>query len=190
VTGEGGSDPRLETDRLLLRPPRAGDVPGVHEAIGDLEVMRYIGRGETGTAADAVAQIERIQQQWVEDRFGRFMVVRKTDGALLGRVGLLAWDPRSWESGLRTEIGERAEIELGWTLVRRAWGFGYATEAAAAVRDWALREVRARRLISLIHPENERSLRVAAKLGERYERTVTTHRGMPAQLWTFPAGEA
>ena len=148
--------------------------------------MRFIGRGETGTAADALAQIERIRQQWVEDGFGRFMVVRKDDGVLLGRVGLLAWDPAGWRSGLRSEIGERAEVELGWTLVRRAWGLGYATEAAAAVRDWAFREVRPHRLISLIHPDNERSLRVAARLGERYERTITTHLGMPAELWTFP----
>ena len=101
------------------------------------------------------------------------------------RVGLLAWDPAIWRSGIRAEIGERAEIELGWTLSRDAWGCGYATEAAAAIRDWALREVRPPRLISLIHPENERSMRVATKIGEHFEQTITTHRGIPAQLWTF-----
>jgi RimJ/RimL family protein N-acetyltransferase len=187
--GDRDSLPRLETERLLLRPPRADDVSGIHEAIADPEVMRFIGRGETGTVSDALAQIERMRQAWDEDGFGRFIVVRKPDGTLLGRVGLLAWDPGSWRSGLRAEIGERAEVELGWSIVRRAWGSGYATEAAVAVRDWALREVRPRRLISLIHPDNERSVRVAAKLGERYERTITTDRGMPAELWALPGEE-
>jgi RimJ/RimL family protein N-acetyltransferase len=40
-------------------------------------------------------------------------------------------------------------------------------------------------LISLIHPENTRSMRVATKIGESYEREITTHRGIPAQLWAF-----
>lgn len=179
------SDEVLETDRLLLRPPLSADVLAVAEAIGDGEVMRFIGGGETGTIEDAVEQVETMQRAWEEDGFGRFIVVRKLDGAPVGRVGLLAWDPLAWRSGIRAEIGPGAEIELGWTLLRGAWGRGYATEAALAARDWALREVRPRRLISLIHPENSRSIRVATKIGEHFERSITTHRGIAVQLWTF-----
>lgn len=175
----------IETERLLLRPPAPGDATAVAETIADPEVMRFIGLGETGDLDDAVEQVEKMRRAWSEDGFGRFIVIRKADRSPLGRVGLLAWDPEAWRSGIRAEIGERAEIELGWTLARRAWGHGYATEAAAAVRDWALREVRPPRLISLIHPENERSLKVARKLGERFDRTITTHRGIPTELWTF-----
>jgi RimJ/RimL family protein N-acetyltransferase len=175
----------IETERLLLRPPLLEDAPCVAEAIADVEVMRFIGHGETGTLADAVEVVETMRRAWSADGFGGFIAIRKSDNALLGRVGLLAWDPAVWRSGIRAEIGERAEIELGWTLSRDAWGCGYATEAAAAIRDWALRKVRPPRLISLIHPENERSMRVATKIGEHFEQTITTHRGIPAQLWTF-----
>jgi RimJ/RimL family protein N-acetyltransferase len=175
----------LETERLLLRLPEPGDVDDLLEAFGDPEVMRYIGRGETAERADAVEQIERMLEGWRLDGFGRFAVVRKQDGAVLGRVGLLAWDPRIWMSGTRAEIGDGAEIELGWTLSRHAWGLGYATEAALASRDWALREIRPQRLISLIHPDNERSKRVADKLGERFDTLVTTHRGIAAEVWTL-----
>lgn len=175
----------LETERLLLRLPEAGDVDDLLEALGDPEVMRYIGRGETADRADAVEQIERMLRGWRADGFGRFAVVRKDDGAVLGRVGVLAWDPRIWKSGTRAEIGDGAEIELGWTLSRHAWGQGYATEAAVAARDWALREVSPRRLISLIHPDNERSKRVAVKIGERFDRLVVTHRGIAAEVWTL-----
>jgi len=173
----------IETERLSLRPPVPEDAPTVAEAIADAEVMRFI--GETGTIDDAVERVESARRAWSEDGFGPFIVIRKSDRAPLGRVGLLAWDPATWRIGLRSEIGEGSEIELGWTLSRHAWGFGYATEAAAAVRDWALCEVRPARLISLIHAENERSMRVATKIGEHFSHTITTHRGMQAQLWTF-----
>jgi len=175
----------LETERLVLRLPVAGDAPSLLEAFADPEVMRYIGTGETGNREDAAAQLEKMRRAWKEDGFGRFVVVRKSDGATLGRVGLLAWDPLVWRSGLRSEIGGEAEIELGWTLARHAWGEGFATEAARAAAEWAVREVRPRRLISLIHPENVRSKRVAAKLGEQLERVLMTHRGVEAELWTF-----
>lgn len=146
--------------------------------------MRFIGLGVTGGRDDAVEVVRAMQSAWEEDGFGRFVVVRREDGAAIGRVGLLAWDPRTWKSGTRAAIGGRAEIELGWSLVRAAWGRGYATEAALAVRDWALIEVRPRRLISLVHPQNVRSAAVAVKVGERYRRDVTTHRGVTVQLWS------
>lgn len=179
----------IETDRLLLRRPLPGDAELLLEGLTDPEVMRYIGRGETGTLLDAIEQVDRMTRAWHTDGFGRFVVVRAADGAVIGRVGLLAWDPATWASGLRSEIGARAEIELGWTLVRGVWGLGYATEAACAARDWALAEVHPKRLISLIHPENTRSRRVAEKLGEGFERVVTTKRGVPAELWALAPPE-
>jgi RimJ/RimL family protein N-acetyltransferase len=177
----------IETLRLVLRPPVPGDAAPLLEAFADPDVMRYIGLGETGTLQDAIAQVERMTRAWELDGFGRFVVVRAEDGLVIGRVGLLAWDPLTWTSGVRREIGDRAETELGWTLIRSAWGRGYAAEAASAVRDWALAVVRPARLISLIHPENLRSKRVAEKLGERFDREVFTRRGVPAELWALPS---
>jgi len=112
---------------------------------------------------------------------------RQDTGDFVGRVGILVWDPATWEPGTRHEIGDEAEIELGWTLERAAWGHGFATEAAVAVRDWALREVQPRRLISLIHPENVRSIRVAERIGERYQHDIVTYHGVTAQLWALPS---
>jgi len=59
--------------------------------------------------------------------------------------------------------------ELGWRLARRAWGRGLATEGATAARDWALGELGMPDLISIIHPENAASRRVAEKLGMKLE---------------------
>jgi len=175
----------IETDRLLLRLPTADDAAPLLRQLEDPEVMRYIGHGETGTIEDAIEQVEKMLRAWHDDGFGRFVVVRRADRSLIGRVGLLAWDPATWRNGTRRELGEQAEIELGWTLERAAWGRGYATEAARAVRDWALREVQPRRIISLIHADNSRSARVAERLGARPERDVVTARDVAVQLWSF-----
>jgi RimJ/RimL family protein N-acetyltransferase len=177
----------IETERLLLRLPEPEDADGVARFMADPEVMRYIGAGQTGTYDDAVERIELHRRKWERDGFGLFSVLRRDTGEFIGRVGLLAWDPVLWEPGTRHGIGNDAEIELGWTLDRTAWGHGYATEAAIAARDWALREVRPRRLISLIHPDNVRSIRVAERIGSGYERDIFTARGVIAQLWSLPS---
>jgi RimJ/RimL family protein N-acetyltransferase len=175
----------INTDRLLLRCPADHDAEAVAEAMADEAVMRFIGLGETSTFDESRAHLEWMQRAWTEDGFGPFIVVRKTDEATLGHVGPFAWDPRTWRPGIRREIGDDAEIELGWMLSRHAWGCGYASEAAAAARDWALSELRPRRLISLIHPQNDRSLRVATKIGEHFETAITTYLGVVTELWTF-----
>jgi RimJ/RimL family protein N-acetyltransferase len=175
----------LETDRLLLRPPTAHDADAVAEAMADEDVMRFIGLGTPSTFDESRAHVEWMQRAWSEDGFGAFIVVRRADAATLGHVGLFAWDPTTWRPGIRREIGDDAEIELGWMLSRDAWGCGYASEAAAAARDWALGELRPRRLISLIHPQNDRSMRVATKIGEHRETSVTTYLGVVTELWSF-----
>src|SRR5262249_45271274 len=115
----------METDRLLLRPPDEGDVAAVYRFVADPKVMRWIGDdGRTGTYDDAVDRIERYRRAWELDGVGHFMVVSKASGEPIGRVGILVWDPRTWEHGTRRELRDAAELELGWTLESAAWGRG------------------------------------------------------------------
>ena len=173
----------LETERLRLREPNLADVAALARALVDPEVMRYIGDGRTRSVDEAVRWVENDRRAWQLDGFGKFVVLQRDHERVIGRVGLSAWNPTTWAHGTRADIGADAEIELGWTLLRDAWNRGYATEAACAVRDWALRDLRLPRLISLIHPDNTRSQSVAKRLGEWHERDVVTARGHPAQLW-------
>ena len=172
----------IETERLLLRPPEPGDEESIYRWVSDPEVMSRLG-GTPGTREDAVERVRRYREAWVADGFGHFTVVKRETGEGLGRVGLLVWNPETWEIGLRADLGDDAEIELGWVVERAAWGNGYATEAAAAVRDWALAEVKPRRLISLIAAENVASQRVATKIGESYRHDVTLQMGLTVGLW-------
>ncbi|MGZ4398603.1 MAG: GNAT family N-acetyltransferase [Gaiellaceae bacterium] len=173
----------IETERLLLRLPDASDTAALGAAYADPEVMRYIGAGSPWSREEIESAVARMRRAWELDGAGLFILVRRSDGLVLGDAGLLAWDPESWSSGTRSEIGERAEIEIGWTLRRDAWGSGYATEAALAAKRWATQERSQRSLISLIHRDNSRSARVASKLGAHPEREIVTAAGVPAQVW-------
>lgn len=160
----------LRTERLLLRRPTLEDVERA-TWLADPEVMRWLG------GIDPPADVVR---RWVEDwevyPAGKFVVER--DGAVIGRVGLNFYDTERWVRSAAPE----AVPELGWALAREHWGNGYATEAAAAVRDW----FGGSRLISLIAPDNLRSQRVAGRLGAVPTESVTLSDSSEAVVWLHP----
>jgi RimJ/RimL family protein N-acetyltransferase len=167
----------IETERLLLRKPRLGDAPDLAVAYADPEVVRYIGDGSTATLAEVEEGIAQWLERWAGWGLSLFSLERREDGRVLGRVGFLLWDPETWQVG-----GD--EVELGWLLAREHWGQGYATEAALALRDWAFADRGLTRLISLINPTNLASIRVAERIGERYEQDVEIH-GKPGRLYSI-----
>lgn len=166
----------IETERLVLRRPRAEDAADLAVAYADPEVVRFIGDGGTASLAEVQEGIGAWLERWESWGVSLFSLERRDDGRVVGRAGFLRWDPETWEVG-----GD--ETELGWLLGRQHWGHGYATEAALALRDWAFAERGLTRLISLIAPANLRSIRVAERLGERYERDVEV-RGRITRLYS------
>jgi ribosomal-protein-alanine N-acetyltransferase len=166
----------IETERLLLRKPRVEDAVDLAVAYADPEVVRFTGDGSTATLAEVERGIEQWLERWESWGMSLCSIERQEDGRVVGRAGFLRWDPETWQVG-------GSETELGWLLAREYWGRGYATEAALALRDWAFDERGLPRLISLIQHENVRSVRVAERLGERYERDVEV-RGKPSRLYS------
>ena len=139
---------QLETERLLLRRPQDGDLDAYAELFADPGVARYTG-GVTKSRAESQRTLERMIRHWDDHGIGLFSAVREEDDQVLGRVGFLVWDAESWRHAMLRPPRGKTETEIGWTLGRAYWGRGYATEAATAVRDWALRELGLPRLISL-----------------------------------------
>ena len=161
----------IETERLLLRRPNAADVESPPAWLSDPEVMDWLGGIEPPT------EVVRLWlEQWERFPTGKFLVQRRDDGALIGRVGTNYYDMETWQ---RSPAGEP---ELGWALAREHWGNGYATEAALAVREW----LRAPRLVSLIAPINVRSQQVARRLGAHPEQTVELPGHGPHVVWMHP----
>lgn len=144
----------LETERLRLRAFRNSDLEAYAPICADPEVMQYIGTGVILSRQDAWRSMANILGHWRLLGYGMFAVELKSSADLLGRVGFL--DPPGWPG-----------FELGWLLGRQFWGKGYALEAATAARDYAFETLGRDRLISLIRPDNRRSIRVAERLGER-----------------------
>jgi RimJ/RimL family protein N-acetyltransferase len=152
------------TERLALRRWRAADEAALAAIDGDPEVTRYLGHPIDRAATAAF--YARVQQHWAEHGFG-FYAVESREPAIAGRfIGFVG-------VGYPTFLPElAARLELGWRLARHAWGRGLATEAATAVRDHAFEVLGLAELISIIHPDNVRSQRVAAKLGMTVELRV------------------
>jgi ribosomal-protein-alanine N-acetyltransferase len=161
----------IETERLLLRRPSEADVESPPAWLSDPEVMDWLGGVETPE------EVVRLWlDQWELFPTGKFLVQRRSDATVIGRVGANYYDVLTWQ---RSAAGEP---ELGWALGREYWGHGYATEAALAVRRW----LRAPRVVSLITAENLRSQQVAQRLGARPEGTVELPGYGPHVVWVHP----
>ena len=107
---------------------------------------------------------------WVLQGKGWWMIEVAETKEVVGTVGAFireGWTP---------------DIELGWTLYRNAWKKGYALEAATAVRDYALREWKASRVIAHIARGNAASIAVAERLGMQDEGNVDFY-GEPCGKW-------
>jgi RimJ/RimL family protein N-acetyltransferase len=150
-----------EALRLFLRCFHIADLDAMAGLFGDPEVMRF---GPGPQSRDWVQRwlrgcLEDYYQKW---GFGLWAVVSKADRRVIGFCGLTRFD----------DIDGQSEIEIGYRLAREFWGHGLATEAAGAVRDYAFGVLVLPRLVSIIDPRNEASIRVAQKNGLRYEKDV------------------
>lgn len=147
----------LETERLKLRMWRESDIDAYAEMCADPLVMRYLGPGKVFTRHEAWRSMAFFIGHWQLRGYGHWAVEEKETGAMVGRIGFL--NPEGWPG-----------FEIGWTLARTAWGKGYATEGAKTALRYAFDRLDQPHVISLIHPDNTPSMRVADRIGERFER--------------------
>ena len=150
----------VETERLTLRHLQLTDVNPLMDIFGDAEVMHF-GDG-VQTREWVNAWLRTCRENYRRYGFGLYTVVERSTGDVIGYCGLYYYD----------DVNGQVEIEIGYRLKRAAWGHGYATEAARAVRDFAFQTLHIRRLVALIDPDNVSSIRVAEKIGMRYESDV------------------
>lgn len=155
--------PRLETERLILRPPQLEDFEGWVRLMADQEGARFIGGPLQRSAA--WRNFLTIAGAWQIQGFGLFSVIQKASGRWLGRIG--PWHPEGWPG-----------TEIGWGLLQEARGHGYAFEAATATIDWAFDHLHWDEVIHCIDPDNAPSRTLARRLGA----TQGPSKRMPAPL--------
>ena len=165
---------RLYTDRLCLRTPDPADADALYNLFADSEVMHGLSKEPVSTPEEARAIIEEWIAAWRTEGLGPFIIeTAATNREVVGQAGLMIFDTRGWTPSTRANAGTHGQPELGWALMRTHWGRGYATEAAAAIREWAYERLSIDQLVSLISPDNVRSQRVAQRLGATPTETVT-----------------
>lgn len=161
--------PKLETERLILREwNESSDYEPYSRLCADPEVMRYLG-GTPMNRAEAWRHMAVMVGHWALRGYGHWVVEERARGVPVGRVGILM--PEGWPG-----------FEIGWTLERSSWGRGYAVEAAQAALAWARETLPFDQVVSCIHPDNHNSIRVAEKLGERYQ-SMSEIMGKPVKLY-------
>ena len=135
----------------------------------DHEVMRYFRAPLTRLESDAF--VDRIEAFFEDRGFGLWALELRDSGRFVGFTGL-------WP--MPADAPGEGGIEVGWRLARRAWGSGYATEAAGAAVDLAFGPLALSELWSMTAAANERSQAVMRRLG----MSLYAHRTHP----TLPSG--
>ncbi len=189
---------RLESSRLILRRVTLDDLPFYSHIHALPEVARYLWpEAKPRTPEQTARWLRSVLTSYEQLALGYLAVVRKQDGALIGRCGImeLAIETAAPVKGLRTgwfsdkDASAGAvvtyECELGYTFDPAAWGQGYAAEAAGCVRDYARDVLRLSYVVSAIHPENTRSQRVAGRYGARSEGRMEAM-GMVWERYVWP----
>jgi ribosomal-protein-alanine N-acetyltransferase len=187
---------RLESARLVLRRIAPGDLLFFTRIHAVAEIVRYIGHGRPRSAEETEEWLQSTVKGYEELELGQLAVVRKADGALIGRCGMTDFaietgtaprvTPRAWfgRAQVPAGVGIALERELGYTFDSAFWGHGYATEAAQCVFAYARDVLRLDRVISVIHPENAPSLRVAERCGARRSGQVEVlGRALDVHIW-------
>jgi RimJ/RimL family protein N-acetyltransferase len=172
----------VETTRLLLRVPELADAEALMAIIWDPEVVeqKQVTLHEPPGGLDlALKNTDEMRRQWDVRGYGQWSVVEKATGDVIGCVGFYH-PPREWPG-----------VDLGWVLHRTRWGQGFATEASAAALAWLWEHTGIDRIISLIAPDDLRSIRVATKIGERFDRSgADPVNGEPVHVYTIARGES
>jgi ribosomal-protein-alanine N-acetyltransferase len=161
----------LQTPRLILRPFAEDDLDDMAALMANENFMRFsLGAYSRDQTATFLEKVRKRDRAGLPSQFG---VVLRSDEQLLGYCGFFA-----------QIVDDVEELEIGYRLHPAHWGQGLATEAARAVRDHGFEELKLPRLISLIHPDNAASRRVAEKNGMTPEKE-TLFRSFPTIVYSI-----
>lgn len=153
----------LQSERLEFRIYRDEDFEFLCSLLGDPQVVRFIGDGETRSRSQAYEFLYWIYRSYKEaPETGLRLLVRLEDGKPVGHAGLV-----------QQMVDGAEELEIGYWIAPQYWGLGYAKEAAASIRDYGIERLGRKRFVSLIQPENKASRKVAESIGMGFEKAVS-----------------
>lgn len=166
---------QLETERLITRYLTEADIPLWMEFFKDPESIEFFPQYKEMThEASAIEWIGRQTTRYANQQYGMQALIEKSTGALVGQCGLLA-----------KEIDGIPELEVGYSILKKYWGLGYAAEAARLFIDYAFENNLVGSVISTIAPGNMKSIRVAEKNGLVFEK-ISPWQNMELCVYRLP----
>lgn len=166
----------IETDRLILREFIKDDLDAFAAIMADPEVMRFSIHGPHSRSQVEELINKIIIGHYSKFGFGLYAIIHKEDQQLIGYAGLTA-----------QRIDGEEKIELGYRLNPKYWGKGLATEASLAICRHAFDQLNINELISIIDPQNIRSIAVAKRVGMVYWKESVFHQ-IPVHIYVMRKG--
>jgi RimJ/RimL family protein N-acetyltransferase len=150
----------IETERLILRELQVGDLQAWYEMDSNAEVHKYLGNQPVQSMLHIENAFQSIQQQYLKNGIGRWATIEKSSGNFIG-----------W-SGLKfiTEL-ENNHInfhDVGYRLMPKYWGKGYATESCKAALEYAFNKMQLNEVIGICHEDNKASRNALEKSGLKF----------------------
>ena len=161
----------IETERLRHRILRPEDLADLMSIVGDSEVMTYIGvdGGIALSREEAEDALTKMIAFWNQRGFGRWAVLNKSTGHLIGLCGLRLMDNTP---------------ELFYAFAKEVWGSGLATESAKACLRYGFEELGFDRIVAASRHANAASIRVMEKIGMKYEKDIN-YQGVDAVCYAI-----
>jgi ribosomal-protein-alanine N-acetyltransferase len=149
----------LETERLILRRLLPEDLDDLFALYRDPEIRRYFPEG-TLTYEETQEELEWFLNGHPEHpELGLWATIHKETNQFIGRCGLLPWT-----------IDGQYDVEVAYLLSKAYWRQGLGTEVARAILNYGFEQLHLSRLICLIDPDNEASIKVAQNMGMTLEK--------------------
>ena len=147
----------LETERLIMRPYKMGDLETLADILKNPDVMRFMPGSSPYTREKSEKNLRNIIGHWEKHGYGWWAITLKGEPQAIGWCGL----------GL---LGETGETEVLYLLDTPHWGKGITTEAAKASLRYGFEELKLERIIALAFHKNIGSRRVMEKIGMTYQK--------------------
>ena len=170
-------EPVIDTERLTLRRWTYADRDAFRLMLADPDVMRHLHALAPMSSTEADQALIATVRRYAGG-FGDWAIVERSSGDIAGESGLTAVDDFGDE-----RFDGQGHVEIGWLLRPAFWGKGYGFEAASAVKTFAFETLGLPTLWAFVRPDNERSRRLAQRLGMSSAKLITTRRGQEMAVY-------
>jgi ribosomal-protein-alanine N-acetyltransferase len=169
-----------ETERLILRELIPTDEEGMFALDSDPEVHRYLGNNPFTSIEQSRQEIGFIEKQYAENGIGRWAVIEKSTNNFIGWSGLK----------LSTkEVNKHTDFyDIGYRLIKKYWGKGYATESAIAALNYGFDELKLNEIYGMADVNNTGSNNILKKLGLTFIETFD-YDGVPYNWYEIKRSE-